>query len=390
MICKATDASDTLPFKGYFRPRFIYVERSVEAEPMVRAILERFPDALVYEIEDHRSLKTSEVPLRGFSREAKRQVLILARTTGAFIRPFQGGRSGRGAPPQFFIAHANGCPFDCQYCFLQAYLPHSVPVVFANQDELFEELARHIQAAEPGTWYHAGELSDALALEPVSGFASRAISVFGRSPHVTLELRTKCSGVASVVPAEPPPNIVITWTLTPKEVARSLEHGAACIEERLASAVRCKHIGYRVGFRLDPLIRCEGWERRYSEVIESVFAALEPHQIDSIVLGAFRYSPALATMIKERFPGSPLLLDEFVLCADGKFRYFRPLRRALYRSVVREIRRFSPSVPVALCMETEEMEQEVFGGEGSARGCTARQAEVGSSPACGTARVPVS
>lgn len=361
MICKPTDTNGALALERYFRPRFIYVERSVETEPKVREILERFPDATVYEIEDHRSLETSDVPLRGFSRGLKREVLILARTTGAFIRPFQGGGSGRGSPPQFFIAHANGCPFDCEYCFLQAYLPHSAPVVFANQDELFEELARHIQAAEPGTWYHAGELSDAIALEPVSGFASRAISVFSRSTHVTLELRTKCSGVASVVPAEPPPNIVLTWTLTPKEVARSLEHGAAPVEERLASAVRCKHIGYRVGFRLDPLIRCEGWEVRYSELLEAVFAALEPSQIDSIVLGAFRYSPGLATMIRERFPESRLLLDEFVVCGDGKFRYFRPLRRALYRSVVREIRRFSSSVPIALCMETEEMEEEVFG-----------------------------
>ncbi len=351
------------------RPRYIYVERSVKEYPIVANIEQRFPEARVYEIDDHRMLHNAEVPLKGISRVVKNQVLVMARTEGQFVRPFASLCSTNG-PKEFFIAHANGCPFDCEYCFLQAYVSHSAPVVFANKEDLFDELEGHLRQAAPGTRYHAGELSDAIVLEPLTGFASQVIAVFSSYPHVSLELRTKCTQVAEVLPRDPPPNVVISWTLTPVEVASTVEHGAPCVEKRIESAVQCRKMGYRVGFRLDPLIRCTGWEYRYAELIEMIFSAMPPNQVDSIVMGAFRYSPALASKIRERFPASPLLLDEFVMCGDGKFRYFRPLRTAMYRTILSEIRRFSEEVPVALCMETSEVAAEIGLLEGYRPGVT--------------------
>jgi spore photoproduct lyase len=65
--------------------------------------------------------------------------------------------------------------------------------------------------------------------------------------------------------------------------------------------------------------------------------------------------------MRERFPGTRLLSGEQTACADGKLRYFHPLRVQMYRQMLRWIRRAAPIVPVYLCMETKEVWRQVFG-----------------------------
>lgn len=344
------------------RPAFLYLESAAEAEPLARRILALFPETPVHKVQDHRRLYVEDVPLKGYDSIVKQQVLVVARNPGSFVRPFR--PHSRKEDRHFFIAHANGCPFDCQYCFLQAYFPHGAPVIFANRQDLLEELEEHLCAQErfgPAT-YHAGELSDALALEPLSGFARQALEVFRGHPGATLELRTKCAGIESFLPADPPRNVVCSWTLTPEEAWRLYELRTPSPFQRLSSARACQEKGYRVGIRLDPALRYPGWERGYAELIAAIFEILDPKGIESFVLGAFRYLPVLASRIRERFPESSLLLEEFVPGRDGKYRYFKPLRMSLYRSILDEIRRYGSGVPVRMSMETESVQREMFEG----------------------------
>lgn len=361
-VLKAPDKEKTgKPSPSLPRPAFLYVESAAKDEPLTRNILALFPEASVHEIQDHRRLDAEVVPLRGYDSLVKQQVLVVARNPGLFVRPFR-PQSCEG-DRHFFIAHANGCPFDCQYCFLQAYFPHGAPVIFANLQDLFQELDRHLCNQErfgPAT-YHAGELSDALALESLSGFAQQAVEIFRCHPGGTLELRTKCVGVESLLPAQPPRNVVCSWTLTPEEAWRLYETRTPGPLERLASARACQDKGYRIGIRLDPALRYPGWERGYADLVAAVFEKLDPKGIESFVLGGFRYLPGLASRIRGRFPASPLLVEEFVQCRDGKYRYFRPLRVNLYRSILAEIRRHSPRIPVRLAMESEPVLREVLG-----------------------------
>jgi spore photoproduct lyase len=261
------------------------------------------------------------------------------------------------------VAHANGCPFDCQYCFLQGYFDHGAPVLFVNQGDLLEELADHLrrQADRGPAVYHAGELSDALALEYWSGFAAAAIPVFRDSPSARLELRTKCAGIEACLPEAPAENVVLSWTLTPKEAWQAYEHRTPSPLTRLRSARACQEKGYPVGIRLDPALLLPGSGNGYAALVRQVYDHLRPEGIESFVVGGFRYPPNLASRIRERFPSSSLLLAESVPCKDGKYRYFRPLRVALYREILRAIRRHDPKVPVHLCMETDQVKNDVFG-----------------------------
>lgn len=345
---------------SFAQPAFLYVESAAKAEPLARRILTLFPTSAVYDIRDHRRLDAEDVPLKGYDSIVKQQILILARNPGAFVRPFR--PQSRKGDQHFFIAHANGCPFDCQYCFLQAYFPHGAPVIFANREDLLHELEEHLCEQErtgPAT-YHAGELSDALALEPFSGFARQAVDIFRSYPSATLELRTKCVGIESLLPDSPPRNVVCSWTLTPEKAWKLYEVRTPSPSERLSSARACQKKGYRIGIRLDPALRYPGWEKGYADLVAAIFEALDPKGIESIVLGGFRYLPGLAYRIRERFPASSLLLEEFVPCRDGKYRYFKPLRRSLYRAILAQIRRHNSGIRVRISMEGEPWHSEVF------------------------------
>ena len=344
------------------RPRHIYVERKIRRGPLTERILGSLPGCSVYEIQDHRRIEAESLPIKGYHTGIKRQVLVLAHHPGPCIRPFPGPSEGLG-PSEFYVSHANGCPFDCQYCFLQGYFDHGAPVLFVNQEDLLKELTEHLPrraASGPAAVYHMGELSDALALESRSGFAAAAIPVFRHFPAARLELRTKCSGVEAFLPDGPPGNVTVSWTLTPWEAWKLYELRTPNPIMRLQSARACQEKGYQVGIRLDPALVYPEWEGGYAKLIQQIYEHLQPEGIESFVIGGFRYSPILGNRIGERFPSNSLLLPEFVRCKDGKHRYFRPLRVSLYRQIVRQILAHDPEARIHLCMETDQVRKEVF------------------------------
>jgi spore photoproduct lyase len=351
-----------------YRPRHIYVESKVLQVPLTKSILRSLAGCSVHEIQDHRRLEHEAVPLKGYDERVKGDVLILAHHPGPCIRPFPGARE-EPAPSEFYVAHANGCPFDCQYCFLQGYFAHGAPVLFVNQEDLLEELEDHLEknAKSRPAVYHAGELSDALALECWSGFARAAIPVLEGYPAARLELRTKCAGVEALLPEGPPSNVTVSWTFTPWDAWENDEYRTPNPWVRIRSARACQEKGYQVGIRLDPALVYPGWESGYESLIREIYARLRPDGIESFVIGGFRYSATLGSRIRERFPSSSLLLPEFVPCRDGKYRYFRPLRVSLYRELVALIRAHDPGARIHLCMETDQVHRDVFAGKAIAQ-----------------------
>jgi len=110
-----------------------------------------------------------------------------------------------------------------------------------------------------------------------------------------------------------------------------------------------------LAFHFDPLFFYEGWEKDYEEVVRRLFTVVSPKNVVWISLGSFRFMPSLKPIIQSRFPESKIVYGEFVRGLDGKMRYFKPLRIALYRNMVRWIRTWAPDVAIYLCMEDEEV-----------------------------------
>ena len=153
-----------------------------------------------------------------------------------------------------------------------------------------------------------GEITDSLALEPLTGMVGALMPYFVEQPNVLLELKTKSDCVDSLLDFDSKGRIVVAWSMNPQRVIDWDEADTASFRERLSAARRCQEAGYRLGFHFDPMIEYPGWEKDYQAMIEEVFAT----SIGSVCLGdlaAAQYA-GLERAMRERFPHTQLLNRE--------------------------------------------------------------------------------
>lgn len=253
-----------------------------------------------------------------------------------------------------------GCPYSCSYCILQVYLEHMEPVFFTNLEKLERELgdlARQNDGLRIGT----GELSDSLAFDHETGYSKKIMAVMERFPRVVFEFKTKSTGIGNLMAAEKVPgNIVVSWSLNPIAIAAGEERGAPGTRDRLRAIGQVQDKGYKIGLHLDPLVWVKGWKTQYAGLIRELAGFIRPGRVAWISLGALRFPPSLREHIF-RHRESRLFEGELVRGYDDKYRYFKPLRLELFKTLAAEIRsRISREIPLYLCMEEEEAWREVF------------------------------
>jgi spore photoproduct lyase len=250
-----------------------------------------------------------------------------------------------------------GCPADCSYCILQAYLSNNPFIqVFVNIEDMLSELER-VRFCRIGT----GELADSLALEDILCTSEILIPFFAQKKKGFLELKTKMADIEHILSLRHNNHTIISWSVNSEGVIESEERGVAPLEKRIESAKACEEAGYRLSFHFDPLIYYDGWKKGYEEAVELILSSVNPRKIAWISLGSLRFMPELKAIIEERFPESAITYGELITGLDGKYRYFKPIRIELYRKLVSEIRRWSPDIFVYLCMESQDVWQKTLG-----------------------------
>jgi spore photoproduct lyase len=345
----------------YYRPDEVIVEVGSEGSPIFRNLKRALPDIPFRLVDDPPSFQTNLAAPDDAFGNGKRRIL-LTRHKGDFLKKCPGSH-GRVCCNYFVVNFASNCPMDCSYCILQDYLADNPALkVFSNVDDILEEahklLSRHRRLIfRIGT----GEVTDSLALDPITGYSREIVPFFAEQPNVLLELKTKSNCVEDLLRLDSKGRVVVSWSMNPQKVIDADEHHAASLEERLVAALRCQEAGYKLGFHFDPMIEYPGWEDDYRNVVESIFGLVDHRRVAWISMGGLRETPSLKRIMRQRFPLSRIPSGEQVLCPDGKLRYFQPLRVSMYRKMLQWIRTASPTVFVYLCMESREVWGQVFG-----------------------------
>ncbi len=289
-------------------------------------------------IEDYKTFRRD-------STTHEKKCLIFARKRGAWLKPFHCYDN----PAYRFLSLdlAEGCLFDCVYCYLQSYLNHTALVLFVGKEALLSELS---SLRSTRSWISTGLLSDSLLAErhlPLLPEISRHVP-----EDSVLELRSKAVDLHALRnPEILRDRVVVSWSLNPPEIVRTYEYGTASLEERLAAARNAIALGYRIAFHLDPLFYFDGWKEAY----RGLFQALDPfprERFAFLSLGLFRYMPALGTIIRKRFPYHPVLSGEFFPDEDGKYHYFRSIRKEMYATFAEWLKGWA-NIPVFWSMEPD-------------------------------------
>lgn len=345
---------------SFYSPTKILIEKGCEDLPYTREVLSRLADVPVEIIASTKDYLSKVPGISGALEEGKR-TLFLMENRGCFFKPCPGTRRHLCCLYKV-LHHAAGCPLDCTYCILQIYLNNPSIVYYVNLEDMKREL-REVFSGTRGRVLRlgTGEYTDSLALEPLMQTTRQLQPLLLEFPDVYLEVKTKVADTSPVLGMEPVERIIMAWSLNPDSLIRKEEKGAASLGERLEAAREAQRHGHPVAFHFDPLLRFDGWEGAYREVVKRLGEAVDLSRAFWVSLGSFRFPPLLKPIIQERFPQAKLLFEEFITGEDGKMRYFKPLRIEMYKKIAGWLREACPEVFIYFCMEREDVWDEVLG-----------------------------
>lgn len=344
-----------------FYPEKIFVEEAVLDLPLTRQVLDRCPGVAVETVGRARDLIAAVRSQRFCLSDGKKQ-LLLCRNRGRFLEPCPGTREDYRCCCYSILNTGTGCPLDCSYCVLQAYLNNPFITLFMNREEMMDELfTSSLLGRGRITRIGTGEYMDSLALEHLTGFVPYILPFFKARPELILELKTKTVLIDSLLDLDHGDAFVVSWSLNAAEITRNEEKGAASIEQRIAAAARLTDLGYRVSFHFDPVIWYPGWETGYRKTIELLAEHVPPEKITWISVGSLRYMPKLKAVARKRFPQTAIYTQEFITGLDGKMRYLQDLRIEMYSKICSWLRRYSKDVLVYYCMESPDVWEKTRG-----------------------------
>ena len=347
-----------------YRPQQIWVDRQVVDSPVTAHVLRQLPDVPVAVVDGPPpvTIPATQAALMTMSKKH----LYLTAQRGRFIRECPGATSRNTASQlccgYMIVDVIYNCDYDCTYCYLQHYVNAPYLTVYANIDQLFDELQALLCARAPQlVRLGSGEFSDSLSLDPLTGLSRLLVPFLRQFPNVLFELKTKSALVDQLLDLDPQGRVMVSWSLNPEPVVRREEHKTASLAARLQAAQRCRAAGYKIGLHFDPLLYYPGWEADYAPFVAQVFQALPPEDVTYMSMGSLRFAPPLKKVVQERFPKSRLMSAELFPGADGKMRYFKPLRTEMYAKMLGWIGQHATNLPLYLCMESQEIWQHVFG-----------------------------
>lgn len=215
---------------------------------------------------------------------------------------------------EYALPLATGCMGHCHYCYLQTTLGAKPYVrVYVNTSEILAAAERYIREREPEiTRFEAACTSDPVGIEHITGSLAEAIAFMADQPHGRLRFVTKYHHVDPLLGLRHNGRTRIRFSVNADYVIRSFEPATSRFAERIAAAGRIARAGYPLGFIIAPIIRHEGWEEGYAELIGRLREELPPEAGADLTfeLIQHRFTKTAKTIIERRYPKTKLEMDE--------------------------------------------------------------------------------
>ncbi|MGC9319993.1 MAG: spore photoproduct lyase family protein, partial [Armatimonadota bacterium] len=258
--------------------------------------------------------------------------------------------TGMVCQPAWQIHSAWGCHYRCAYCSLGHYV-----TLMVNVEEFVERLPGLIDRRAPKqTLFQYDNGTDIVAFEPEYGASQLLIDFFAHRQGQFLELYVgKSSNVDFLLNLDHRGHTVCCWSLAGRTQSVEIEWLSAPMEERIEASRRCQQAGYHVRHRFSPIIPVRNWREEIREMIELLFARVQPDVITFETLRYMDHQDILADFDPEML--DPKLLevmrrDEREEIPDG-CQIPDSYRHEVYRFVIDELERVSPQTPYAFCRE---------------------------------------
>ena len=260
----------------------IYIEPDIKDHPITKEVLRNLSEPEVIYVKHYKDVFNRK--RQDFRVQSKSRSLILAKNTGNLI--FEGSDmcQDHGNSRFFYATSVMNCIFDCDYCFLKGMYSTGNIVLFVNR----EDYEKRVEAMlKDGPLYLSVSYdTDLLALQGIADLSSFWIELAKKNKDLTIEFRTK----SHVTKFEPAPNVIYSFTLSPRSVISSYEHYTASLEGRLDSVSRACEAGCNVRLCFDPVLYVKDYMKCYNDFMDEVLPRVSWDKITDVSVGAFRIS----------------------------------------------------------------------------------------------------
>lgn len=247
-----------------------------------------------------------------------------------------------------------GCPYQCAWCYLQGtlrFLPNRAKPVIKDYSKIKLHTESFLENTQGNDHIpeilNAGELADSLMAEndevPFSRFITDSFET--QKKHKVLFL-SKSGNIDNILKLGSD-RLIPSFTLNAFSVSKKWEKGAPSVEKRIRDAKELSDAGYPVRIRIDPIVPVEGWEKDYSDLIQSIFSQFRPERI---TLGSLR---GLQSTINNAYDKSWVVyLSEN--SSWGK-KIGTSSRLFVYKYIIRILKGEYGYSNISLCKETKDM-----------------------------------
>lgn len=264
--------------------------------------------------------------------------------------------------PTYNFGTMKGCPHGCLYC--GAGRSNPLVAIGLNLEEYMEKVVGPVIEANPWNRVFRMILSgaDLITFEPEYGlhdlFTRKLAEYEDRYGH----FHTTSANVEWMADLPHRDRLVGVWSTTCEAVARDIEPGAGAAIDRIKAAAKCQDMGIPVRYKFKPVVPVRNWREEYAAIIEQALKLTTPESI-GFCLYIWNTFDAMANTL-----GLDLLDPECVEAARtaaGDMKGVRTgpfphdVRAEVYRTLIREVRRWDADVPLYVSTETREMWDEL-------------------------------
>lgn len=308
----------------------VYVEEGIKDHPRTLSILKKVQkEPLLIEKFDDLWGRSKKPYLQ--KRDSLN--LFLARKHGQLLKLAPDAYGSAGEPHYYFI-HAYNCIYECQYCYLQGYFNTPDIVLFINHEEIIQEMEKALLShPETRVWFHAGEFSDSLALTHLTGELELYHDFCQKHPEAVIELRTKSVNTRELEKLTPLPNFIISFSLSPDEMARRVDLKTPSTSARLKAMHKLYELGFKIAAHFDPIIFEDQFKARYQELLQTMQELKLTEELEYLSLGVVRFTKEVYRDAERNYPDSVIHTGPMVKSFDGKVRYHRPMRMWIMNSI---------------------------------------------------------
>lgn len=248
--------------------------------------------------------------------------------------------------PHFLeLKWANGCPYDCAWCFLQGTFRFTGK--HPRQKDRFkvkEHVSTFLNNGALPEVLNTGELCDSLLSESSNApFSEFIIPMFEEQKKHKVLFLTKSNKIENLLKIEEHKNVIISFSMNAPAVSKKWEK-APRVEDRIEAAKKVSEAGYKPRIRIDPMVPVFEWDKHYLRLVDMIFEQFIPERI---TLGSLRGLQSTINNSKDR---------TWVKFLSEKSNWGKKidseLRYEMYSTLIDYLKNKHGYTKVALCKET--------------------------------------